>query len=256
MASPQEIHPGQSGALCPDQETVQSPDKPQRSQSVQHSGMPTKDRAVDLGTRRGKTIVLDLGNEVRRARLGHGLSQAAVASAARTSRSQVSRIERAEAPRVSVLELARLLAVIGLELSARAYPVGPPVRDAAHRSLIERFRNRVDPSVAWRFEVPVGRTGDQRAWDAVLLIGVAELAVEAETRPRDIQALQRRVALKRRDDPGVSGVVLLLADTRHNRSLIREYGDALRADFPIQSKEVLRALSDGTAPGGSGIVLL
>jgi len=113
----------------------------------------------------------------------------------------------------------------------------------------------VAPTVAWRFEVPLGRPGDQRAWDAVLLVGAAELAVEAETRPRDVQALQRRVALKRRDDPSVSGVVLLLADTRHNRQLLRGHGEVLRADFPLEAHEVLRALSDGRDPGGSGIVL-
>jgi transcriptional regulator with XRE-family HTH domain len=217
--------------------------------------MSTKERASDVGSLRARTIVVELGQEVRRARLGHGLSQAVVAKAARTSRSQVSRIEAAKAPRVSLVELARLLTVVGLELSARAYPAGPPIRDAAHRALIERFRARVAPAVAWRFEVPLGRSGDQRAWDAVLLVGAAELAVEAETRPRDVQALQRRVALKRRDDPGASGVVLLLADTRHNRQLLREHGEALRADFPIPAHEVLRALSGGRDPGGSGIVL-
>lgn len=218
--------------------------------------MATKDRAVDLGTRRGNAIVLELGHEVRVARLEHGLSQNAVAIAARTSRAQVSRVERAGAPRVSVLELARLFAVLGLELSARAYAAGTPIRDAAHRALLERLRSRVAPTVAWRFEVPVGHAGDQRAWDAVLTVGATELAVEAETRPRDIQALQRRIALKKRDDPGVSGVVLLLADTRHNRNLVRDPGEAWRADSPTPAGALLRSLTEGTYPGGGGIVVL
>ena len=187
------------------------------------------------------------------ARLEHGLSQSAVAMAARTSRAQISRVERARAPRVSVLELARLFVVLGLELSARAYPAGSPIRDGAHRALIERLRTRVAPTVAWRFEVPVGQAGDQRTWDAVLTVGAIGLAVEAETRPRDIQALQRRIALKKRDDPGVSGVVLLLADTRHNRNLLRDHGKALRADFPTPSSALLRSLTEGTYPAGSGI---
>jgi transcriptional regulator with XRE-family HTH domain len=214
-----------------------------------------KERPADVGSRRARQTLAEMAGELHSARLEHGLSQAAAATAARISRSQVGRIERAEVPRVPLAQLARLLAVVGLELSARAYPAGPPIRDAAHRALIERFRARVAPAVAWRFEVPLGRSGDQRAWDAVLLVGAAEMAVEAETRPRDVQALQRRVALKRRDDPSVSGVVLLLADTRHNRQLLREHGEALRADFPLEAHEVLRALSDGRDPGGSGIVL-
>ena len=218
--------------------------------------MATKQRASGVGSVRARTIVVEMGRELRQARLDHGLSQAVVAKAARSSRSQVGRIESAAAPWVSLAELARLLAVVGLELSVKAYPAGPPIRDAAHRALIERFRARVARGIAWRFEVPVGRAGDQRAWDAVLLVGPAELGLEAETRPRDVQALQRRIALKRRDDPAISGVVLLLANTRHNRDLLREHGEALRTDFPMGGSTLLTALAAGRDPGGSGIVLI
>jgi len=110
--------------------------------------------------------------------------------------------------------------------------------------------------VAWRFEVPVGHTGDRRAWDAVLLVGLVEIAVEAETRPRDVQSMQRRLAAKRRDDPGISSVVLLLAATRYNRALVREYGDALKADLPLSGLAILGALAAGHEPGGSGVVLV
>lgn len=218
--------------------------------------MSTKTRAVDLGSAKARAIVRDLGAEVRQSRQDHGLSQTTVARAARTSRSQVGRIERAEAPRVSVVELARLLAVVGLELAARAYPAGPPIRDTAHRQLLDRLRERVAASVAWRFEVPIGIPGDLRAWDAVMLIGKARIAVEAETRPRDIQALQRRIALKRRDSPEITCVLLLLADTRHDRMLVREHEEALRADLPLPGQAILAALSDGRDPGGGGVVLL
>jgi len=71
-----------------------------------------------------------------------------------------------------------------------------------------------------------------------------------------VQALQRRVALKRRDDPNITGVVLLLADTRHNRDLLREHGEALRTDFPVDGSRFLAALAAGRIPGGSGVVLL
>ena len=218
--------------------------------------MVTKERPVDIGSRRGRSIVLELGRELRAARLDHGLSQAAVARAARTSRSQVGRIECGDAVRVSIIEIARLLAVVGLELSARAYPAGPPIRDAAHVALLNRFRAKVAPSIAWRFEVPVGHLGDQRAWDAVMLVNSVQIAIEAETRPRDVQSLQRRVAAKRRDDAGVSSVVLLMANTRHNRGLMVECGDGFRADLPLPAESILRALADGKDPGGSGVVLV
>lgn len=201
-------------------------------------------------------MLIDLGREIRQARLEHSLSQAVVGRAAKTSRSQVSRIERAVAPGASVLELARLLAVVGLELSARAYPAGPPLRDVAHLKLIARFRALVAPRVAWRFEVPIGIVGDPWAWDAVMLIEGIELGLEAETRPNDVQSLQRRLALKRCDDPGISNVVLLLANTPHNRNLVRDHAEALRADFPIPGEEILRALASGCDPRGSGVVLV
>ncbi|MGD0122218.1 MAG: helix-turn-helix transcriptional regulator [Candidatus Limnocylindrales bacterium] len=217
--------------------------------------MGSKKRAVDNGTERARSIVTDLAGELRRAREQHGLSQAVVGRAAGVSASQVSRIERAQSKRLSIHHIARLLAVVGLELSARAYPAGPPVRDAAHQALRGRLRSRVAPTIAWRFEVPVERAGDRRAWDAVLVIGTVRFGVEAETRPRDVQALQRRVALKRRDAPDISGVVLLLANTRYNRQLLREHGDSLRADFPIDGPNLLAALAAGHDPRGSGVVL-
>jgi transcriptional regulator with XRE-family HTH domain len=218
--------------------------------------MGTKQRAADIGTERARSITTSLAGELRRAREEHGLSQTVVGRAAGISPSQVSRIERAQSRCLSIRQISRLLSVVGLELSARAYPAGSPIRDAAHRALLERLRARAAPTVAWRFEVPLGRAGDQRAWDAVMLLETAKLAVEAETRPRDVQSLQRRVALKCRDDPGVSAVVLLLSDTRHNRGLMREHGDTLRAEFPVAGPRVLAALAAGSNPGGSGIVLI
>jgi transcriptional regulator with XRE-family HTH domain len=218
--------------------------------------MAVRERPADVGSRRAREILIELGRELHRARTDHGLSQAAVAAACRSTRAQVSRIERAESPQVSIVQMTRLLAVVGLELSARAYPSGRPIRDRAHLALLARFRKKVALSVAWRFEAPVGGAGDLRAWDAVMLVGLTEVAVETETRPRDVQALLRRLATKRRDDPGISSVVLVMADTRHNRSLLKEFGEVVRAELPVASKVIIEALAAGREPGGSGIVLV
>ena len=117
--------------------------------------MPATERNYDRGSRRARSIAIEVGNELRRARLKHGLSQNAVARAARTSRAQVSRIERSSVTDLSIFQVSRLLAVVGLELGARAYPAGEPIRDAAHLALIDRFRRGVHPDVAWHFEVPI-----------------------------------------------------------------------------------------------------
>ena len=50
-------------------------------------------------------------------------------------------------------------------------------------------------------------------------------------------------------------MVLLLADTRHNRYLMKEHAEAMRADLALASKSMLLALAEGRDPEGSGIVL-
>jgi hypothetical protein len=150
------------------------------------------------------------------------------------------------------------MAVVGLELSARAYPGGSPVRDAAQLALLDRLRSRTDPSIRWRREVPLPILGDQRAWDAVLEAPAAptRIAVEAETRLKDVQQLQRRVALKRRDDGSIEHVVLLIAGTRLNRRIVKEHAQALEADYPMSGRAILDALGQARLPTANGLVLL
>ena len=50
-------------------------------------------------------------------------------------------------------------------------------------------------------------------------------------------------------------MVVLLADTRYNRPLIREHGPGLFVDFPISGSAMAAALAEGRDPGWSGIVL-
>ena len=102
--------------------------------------MPLKERAVDRGTRRGTQIIRDLGQELRRARLEHGLSQVRIGHSVGLSGPAISRIERGQVPTVSITNLARLLSVVGLELAARAYPTGTAIHDRAQLDLLQRFR--------------------------------------------------------------------------------------------------------------------
>ena len=90
----------------------------------------------------------------------------------------------------------------------------------------------------------------------MIAVAGVRIAVEAETRPRDVQELQRRLASKMRDDPSISSVILLLSDTRHNRALVRDHGEVLRVDLPLPASAILAALAEGRNPGGSGIVLI
>lgn len=217
--------------------------------------MPSRERIVDRGTRRGTTLVIELGRQLRESRVEHGLSQAFVGRSVGLSRSAVSRIERGQVSAVSLHNLARLLSVVGLELSARAYPSGTPIRDQAQISLLGRLKEQVSAPLTWRSEVPVGGARDLRAWDLVISSGSDRVAVEAETRLADIQALERRIALKSRDS-GVTRVILLLAASRTNRGTLRLFEPAIRESFPVQGAEALRDLRSGRLPRGSALILL
>jgi len=171
------------------------------------------------------------------------------------SQSTFSRIERGSLPQVTVSQLALACAAVGLKFVARPYPDGDPVRDIAHARLLQRLRVVLHTAVGWRTEIPLPIPGDLRAWDAQIRVAGSVVAVEAETRLTDLQALDRRIALKRRDG-GIDVVVLLIADTRGNRRLLADYRDGLRASFPLDTRSILAALREGRAPKASGIVTI
>ena len=182
-------------------------------------------------------------------------SQTDAGRAIGVSPSTWSRIERGAVPNLSLLELGRALAVVGLDLHVRAYPGGRPLRDEAHLRLLERLHGRLGTGARWRTEVPLPLAGNRRAWDALIVVGAVSIGIEAETRARDAQELQRRLALKHRDG-GVDHVILLLADTRHNRAFVRACGEGFRSAFPVDGRTALQRLAVPADPGGSAIILL
>lgn len=187
------------------------------------------------------------------ARATRGLSQAAVARAAGISQPLLSLIERGADPGVSIETLSRVCAVVGLDLSIKAYPGGQPLRDRAHVALFERFRGAVGAAWAWSAEVPLPIPGDKRAWDRVLRGAGVVIGVEGETRPTDMQELGRRLGLKKRDG-GVDRLILVLSDSEWCRRIVRL--NDLDGAFPVPGKVALKALVDGRDPGGDAIVLI
>jgi len=196
----------------------------------------------------------ELGRELREARRSAGLRQVDVARASGISPSWVSQIERGIASDVGLRVLAVLLAVVGLDLSVRAFPGGQPLRDEGHRRLLIRFRALLPVAAAWWPEVPLPMPGDRRAWDAMTNLWGLRVGIEAELRPTDLQALERRLSLKKRDG-AVERLILVLADTRHNRALLRLAGESLRGPFPIQGRAVRLALQSPEDPGGDLLML-
>lgn len=161
-------------------------------------------------------------------------------------------------PNVSVDQLARIGAAVGLDVRVRAYPGPDPLLEAGQLALLGRLRARLDPSLGFRTEVPLPIIHDQRAWDAMIdaLRGVsAQLPVEAESRLVDGQAQVRRIMLKLRDS-GLEHVLLVVADTRRNREAVAAAASTLVGDFPIPQRRAMTALAAGDHPGGSALVLL
>ena len=184
-----------------------------------------------------------------------GLSQRAVGELVGISHSEISRIELASNARVPYQTLAVIGAVLGLDISIRAFPNGEPIRDAAQIALLARLRGMIPPSLAWRTEVPIRMPDDRRAWDAEILGPSWRVVVDAESRLRDVQAISRRIALKARDDQA-NVVILLVADTRHNRHVLRVAAPDLAGLFPATSRSILAAIGAGMRPNGSGIVVI
>jgi transcriptional regulator with XRE-family HTH domain len=217
--------------------------------------MGTKQRPAAIGAARGRSLLRDLVGEARTARLDRGLSLRDVGRAIGISQPTMTRFEHVLAEDVGLIRMAQILSVVGLELSARAYPGGHPLRDAGHARLIARFRAALHPSLAWATEVPLPAAGDLRAWDGMVRGQGWRYGTEAETHPTDAQSLGRRTELKQRDGR-VDGVLLVLPDTRHVRLFLAAAADVLLPSFPVPGRRALELLAAGIDPGGSSAIVL
>jgi len=202
-----------------------------------------------------RAIRSEMGREIHLARVSASVSQREAGARVGISRSQWGRIESGELEELSVDQLSRACASVGLRLHVRAIPDADPALDSGQLALLERFRGRLPEPVAMATEVPLPIPGDRRAWDGFMRIDGVAIGVEAEARIRDAQAVDRRCALKRRDG-GVDIVILLVADTRANRQMLASHREALRSSFPLDTRQVLDALRSGRVPAASGIVVL
>jgi transcriptional regulator with XRE-family HTH domain len=217
--------------------------------------VPPHERRADRARRLAQRGLTALGVDLREVRLRASLSLRQLSVIVGVSPAELSRIERGMSPHVAYETLVSIGAGLGLDVPIRGFPNGQTVRDAAQLELMRRLRALLPAGLRLRSEVPLGIQGDLRAWDGVIEGAGWWRPVELESRIRDVQALQGRVRLKCRDGNAPT-VLLVVADTRHNRHVLRAAADELAEMFPVTSRDAIAALRSGRAPAGSAVVLL
>ena len=130
---------------------------------------------------------------------------------------------------------------LGQTVSVKLFPAGSPVRDAGQLALFDRFTPVLASPLRLRREVVLPGPGELRAWDAAISGDDGVAFLDAEARLGDIQALDRRLERKLRDDPRGAILILLVARTRHNSEVLRIHREALRPLLPLDGATILRA---------------
>jgi transcriptional regulator with XRE-family HTH domain len=217
----------------------------------------TRETRLHRGRRRGEQITRSVIDQLRDARVSEGISQAALAEQLGKTQAYVSMLESGKLSELSLVRLAEIASVLGLEPALALHRIGPPLRDKGHEALIARFRIRISPR--WKIvrEAPFPGEGDPRFWDLLLRHPTEHYlgGVEAETRVRDLQALVRRMR-QRATDGGADDLVIVLSDSATNRGVVGHLREALGEEFATESARILAALAAPARLPGSAVLLL
>ena len=220
--------------------------------------MATKQTRVMRGRRRGQMLVGRTLSELIDRRAFLGVSQRTLAHELGWSQAHVWRVE-ANQVAVTVVGLSEMASVLGLELSIGVHEIGDPIRDKGQQAVSKRFDGLLSP--LWRVtnETLLPLAGDRRSWDKLLRLSGATprhlVGVDLETRIRDVQALVRRTRERERDG-GVDEILLVLSDSATNRRMVTELREALGPEYSTSPRKLMKALREGSALLGSGVVLL
>ena len=217
--------------------------------------MPIRTSRVDEAARRARNHVDEVLRSLIAARLNAGLSQTRVAAALGVSRSLLCAWEaRRIVP--TPIQLYQWGAVVGLDLSIRAFPGGSPLRDAGQLRLLERFHALIGDAWTWRTEVPVSADPrDRRAFDSVLSRDVRQVAVEAVSRIVDAQGQVRPIMLKE-EAAEIDCIVLVVPGSRANRLAVALARPTLEPAFPGDRRATLAALRTGEVPSANALIFV
>jgi transcriptional regulator with XRE-family HTH domain len=141
-----------------------------------------------------------LGRLIKEARALAGWTQAELADRARTSQSQVARLELARRTEPDIVVVSRILAALGLrgsiEIEDRAFDDRRRQRDPVHARLAGYAMRRLE-RLGWtvRTEVPFGRPAPRGWLDLVAVRGADGLISEIKGDIPDVGGLQRQIAV-------------------------------------------------------------
>jgi transcriptional regulator with XRE-family HTH domain len=216
-------------------------------------------RHARIGRHRSELLRRRLGTELRTARIAGGMTQRRLAALAGVSQAFVSMVECGR--RAAEWSTACALAsAVGHDLSLKLFPSdGVRIRDSGHVGLVQGIVAQADRSWHPQIEVPVA-PGDRRAADLVLRGEREVLHIEVERFVVDFQAQLRAAQLKRAQLAGHLGrpvrLVMAVAGTRRNRTILRNLRTVLDAALPRTSVEVRRSILTGAPLGADGVLLL
>jgi len=214
---------------------------------------------VERGRRRGRLLTARAIDELRTARIVAGLTHAEIAHAIGVDRSIVTRLEHGAFEDLGIVRLSEIASVLGYEVSVGLHPIGDPLRDKEQLACARRFDALI--SNKWRVtdETLLPGAGEQRAWDKLLRLADATprhlVGVDIESRVWDVQAIVRRTRARERDGQ-VDHILIVLADTAHNRRIVDELRASLGPGYATGSRRLLRGLRVGERLAGSGVLLV
>jgi transcriptional regulator with XRE-family HTH domain len=209
---------------------------------------------------------VSLGEEIRRLREDAGLSRAALARAAGVDESYIRRIEAGTA-RPSVETITRISLALGVDLAVRLYPsTGSPIRDRHSAPIAAALIEILHPR--WRPYPECAVQRPARGWIDLGLhdtVGSSFVASEIQSELRRLEQGLRWSQSKAESLPSWEGWphlgpapaisrLLVVRETRTNRSIVRASAALLRAAYPANPHAALESLTRGAPWPGAALL--
>jgi transcriptional regulator with XRE-family HTH domain len=209
-----------------------------------------------LGANRANRLARDLGEEIRRARIGLAMSQRDLARHAGVATSTIARIEAGD-PGIQLDTTVAVGTAAGVDVVLRAYPgPTPKLRDSGQLAVAQQLVAMAHPRLRPQLEVPAGEFG--RSAD-LLFLGTDEiLHIEIERVAVDYQAQYRSAVAKRDHLASIHArpvrLILVIEDTPRNRTAVRPHLDVIQRQLPAGSRQILASLRSGRPLGTDGLL--